>query len=140
MEYNSDKVRKITSEMLTALERLEDLRKLSQSEFTTDPHKIGSAKYSLIVAIEGAVDLCNHVISKNGFMTPEDYTDTFMVMKERGAFDEEFTRSLIQMVRFRNRLVHIYWDVDDAELYRIIQTNLQDIRRFLKEYGAFIGV
>jgi len=140
MEYNSDKVRKITSEMLTALERLEDLRKLSQSEFTTDPHKIGSAKYSLIVAIEGAVDLCNHAISKNGFRTPEDYTDTFMVMKERGAFDEEFTRSLIQMVRFRNRLVHIYWDVDDAELYRIIQTNLQDIRRFLKEYGAFIGV
>jgi uncharacterized protein YutE (UPF0331/DUF86 family) len=140
MKYNSDKVRKITSEMLTALERLEDLRKLSQSEFTADPHKIGSAKYSLIVAIEGAVDLCNHVISKNGFRTPEDYTDTFMVMKERGAFDEEFTRSLIQMVRFRNRLVHIYWDVDDAELYRIIQINLQDIRRFLKEYGAFIGL
>jgi uncharacterized protein YutE (UPF0331/DUF86 family) len=36
-------------------------------------------------------------------------------------------------------MVHIYWNVDDAELYRIIQTNLQDIRRFLKEYGAFIG-
>ncbi len=140
MEYNPDKVRKITSEMLTALERLEELRKLSQSEFSADPHKIGSAKYSLIVAIEGAVDLCNHVISKNGFRTPEDYTDTFVVMKEREAFDEEFTRSLIQMVRFRNRLVHIYWDVDDAELYRIIQTNLQDIRRFLKGYGAFIGV
>ncbi len=126
--------------MLAALERLEDLRKLSKSEFIADPHKIGSAKYSLIVAIEGAVDLCNHVISKNGFRTPEDYTDTFRVMKERGAFDDEFTNSLIQMVRFRNRLVHIYWDIDDMELYEIIQTNLQDIRRFLKEYGAFIGL
>lgn len=140
MEYNSDKVRKITSEILTALERLEDLQKLTKAEFIADPHKIGSAKYNLIVAIEGAVDLCNHVISKNGFRTPEDYTDTFMVMKEKGAFDERFTSSLIQMVRFRNRLVHIYWDVDDAELYRIIQTNLQDVRQFLKEYGAFIGV
>ena len=94
----------------------------------------------MIVAIEGAVDLCNHVISKNGFRTPEDYTDTFMVMKEKGAFDERFTSSLIQMVRFRNRLVHIYWDVDDAELYRIIQTNLQDIRQFLKEFGGVIGL
>jgi uncharacterized protein YutE (UPF0331/DUF86 family) len=140
MEYNSDKVRKITSEILTALERLEDLQKLTKAEFIADPHKIGSAKYNLIVAIEGAVDLCNHVISKNGFRTPEDYTDTFMVMKEKGAFDERFTSSLIQMVRFRNRLVHIYWDIDDAELYRIIQTNLQDIRQFLKEYGAFIGL
>jgi uncharacterized protein YutE (UPF0331/DUF86 family) len=140
MEYNSDKVRKITSEILTALERLEDLQKLTKAEFIADPHKIGSAKYNLIVAIEGAVDLCNHVISKNGFRTPEDYTDTFMVMKEKGAFDERFTSSLIQMVRFRNRLVHIYWDVDDAELYRIIQTNLQDIRQFLKEFGGFIGL
>lgn len=140
MEYNSDKVRKITSEILTALERLEDLQKLTKAEFIADPHKIGSAKYNLIVAIEGAVDLCNHVISKNGFRTPEDYTDTFMVMKEKGAFDERFTSSLIQMVRFRNRLVHIYWDVDDAELYRIIQTHLQDIRQFLKEYGTFIGL
>jgi len=140
MEYNSDKVRKITSEILTALERLEDLQKLTKAEFIADPHKIGSAKYNLIVAIEGAVDLCNHVISKNGFRTPEDYTDTFMVMKEKGAFDERFTSSLIQMVRFRNRLVHIYWDVDDAELYRIIQTNLQDIRQFLKEFGTFIGL
>lgn len=140
MEYNPDKVRKITSEILTALERLEDLQKLTKTEFIADPHKIGSAKYNLIVAIEGAVDLCNHVISKNGFRTPEDYTDTFMVMREKGAFDEGFTSSLIQMVRFRNRLVHIYWDVDDAELYRIIQTNLKDIRRFLKEYGAFLGV
>ncbi|MCJ7748468.1 MAG: DUF86 domain-containing protein [Desulfobacterales bacterium] len=140
MEYNSDKVRKITTEILTALERLEDLQKLTKAEFIADPHKIGSAKYNLIVAIEGAVDLCNHVISKNGFRTPEDYTDTFMVMKEKGAFDERFTSSLIQMVRFRNRLVHIYWNVDDAELYRIIQTNLQDIRQFLKEYGTFIGV
>jgi uncharacterized protein YutE (UPF0331/DUF86 family) len=125
--------------MLAALERLEDLRKLPEAEFVVDPHKVGSAKYSLIVAIEGAVDLCNHVIAKNGFRTPEDYADTFRVMEERGAFDAGFTNSLVQMARFRNRLVHIYWDINDAELYQIVQTRLDDIRRFLREYGAFIG-
>ena len=101
---------------------------------------MGSAKYSLIVAIEGVVDLCNHVIAKNGFRTPEDYADTFKVMEEKGAFDPAFTRSLMQMVRFRNRLVHIYWDIDDSELYTILQTRLGDVSRFLREYGAFIGL
>jgi len=105
-----------------------------------DAHKIGSAKYSLIVAIEGAVDLCNHLIAKNGFRTAEDYADTFKVMNERGAFNQEFTNSLIQMARFRNRLVHIYWDIDDKELFRIIQERLGDIKRFLREYGIFIGI
>ncbi|MDO9210413.1 MAG: DUF86 domain-containing protein [Deltaproteobacteria bacterium] len=133
-------MRKITSEVLSALQRLEDLRKLSEEEFAADPHKVASAKYNLIVAIEGAVDLSNHIISKNGFRTPEDYADTFRVMEEKGVFDAEFTNSLIQMARFRNRLVHIYWDIDDAEIYRIIQTRLQDIKQFLKKFGNFIGL
>lgn len=85
------------------------------------------------------MDLSNHVIAKNGFRTPEDYADTFRILAERGAFDEPFTNTLIQMVRFRNRLVHIYWEVDAAELHRIIQTRLDDIRNFLKKFGAFIG-
>jgi uncharacterized protein YutE (UPF0331/DUF86 family) len=133
-------VRKITSEVLSALQRLEDLRKLSEEEFAADPHKVASAKYNLIVAIEGAVDLSNHIISKNGFRTPEDYADTFRVMEEKGVFDAEFTDSLIQMARFRNRLGHIYWDIDDVEIYRIIQTRLQDIKQFLKKFGNFIGI
>lgn len=140
MKFNGDKVRKITSEILTSLERLEELKGLPKDVFLSDPHKIGSAKYSFVVAIEGIIDLCNHIIAKNGFRTPEDYADTFRVMAERGAFDEEFTNILIQMARFRNRLVHIYWEVDDNELYRIVQSRLQDIRDFLKNIGRFIGV
>ena len=117
MEFNRDKIRKITSEILTSLERLKDLKRLPRDDFLSDPHKIGSAKYSLIVAIEGTIDLCNHIIAKNAFRTPEDYADTFRVMAEKGAFTEEFTNILIQMARFRNRLVHIYWEIDNNELY-----------------------
>lgn len=73
-----------------------------------DTYKIGSAKYSFIVAIEGMIDLCNHIIAKNGYRAPEDYADTCRVLFERGAFGEEYTNTLIQMARFSNRLVHIY--------------------------------
>lgn len=139
MEFNQDKVRKITSEILTALERLNGLKRLAKKEFLSDPHKIGSAKYNFIVSIEGIIDLCNHIISKNAFRTPEDYADTFRVMNERGAFDKKFTETLIQMARFRNRLVHIYWEVDDNELYKLIQNRLGDIRLFLKKFGTFIS-
>ena len=138
LKFNQDKVRKLTSEILAAVERLEDLKKLSKEDFLSDPHKIGSAKYNFIVAIEGMIDLCNHIIAKNGYRTPEDYADTFRVLAEKGAFDEEYTNILIQMARFRNRLVHIYWEVSDNEIYRIIQTRLQDIQDFLRKFGKFL--
>lgn len=140
MEFNQDKIRKITSEILASLERLEEIQSLSKDAFLSETHKIGSAKYSFIVAIEGAIDLCNHLIAKNGYRTPEDYADTFKVMAERGAFDAEFTNTLVQMARFRNRLVHIYWEVNDDELYHILQTRLQDIKSFLQKFGTFIGL
>ncbi len=139
MEYDRDRVRKITSEMLGALERLEELRRLPEAEFLADPHKVSSAKYNLIVAIEGAVDLSHHIIAKNRYRTPEDYADTFRVLEERGAFGREFSNTMIRMARFRNRLVHIYWDISDPELYRILQTHLEDFRTFLEKFGRFIG-
>ncbi|MFH0924218.1 MAG: DUF86 domain-containing protein [bacterium] len=139
MEFNPDKVSKITFEIFSAIERLEDLKKLPEKDFIADQHKIGSAKYNLIVAVEGAIDLCNHIIAKNSFKTPEDYADTFRVMAEKGAFDAEFAKVLIQMARFRNRLVHIYWDIDNLEIYKIIQLHLGDVREFLKRFGVFIS-
>lgn len=138
MEFNSDKVRKITSEIYSALEHLEDLKRLPKETFLADTHKISSAKYNLIIAIEAIIDLCNHVIAKNAFRTPEDYADTFRVMAERGAFDAPFTETLIQMARFRNRLVHIYWEVNNEELHGILQTRLGDVKQFLLKFGSFI--
>jgi len=81
--------------MLAALQRLEDLGRLSAEEFIADPHKVGSAKYNLIVTVEGAVDLCNHVVAKNELRSPEDYADTFKVMEENGLFESEFANSLM---------------------------------------------
>ncbi len=112
---------------------------MPEAEFLADPHKVSSAKYNLIVAIEGAVDLSHHIIAKNRYRTPEDYADTFRVLEERGAFGREFSNTMIRMARFRNRLVHIYWDISDPELYRILQTHLEDFRTFLEKFGRFIG-
>jgi len=140
LAINEDKVRKLSFEFKKALTRLKSLSSCPKEVFTNDPDKIGSAKYHFIVAIEAAIDLCNHIIAKNNFRTPEDYSDTFRVMGEANILAGEFVTSLIRMGKFRNRLVHIYWDVDDETLYRILQTNLADLDRFLRELGEFLNM
>lgn len=138
MEINKDKVRKLSYEFKKALTRLKTLSSLPKEGFVEDPDKIGSAKYHFLVAIEAAIDLCNHIIAKNNYRTPEDYSDTFRVMGEEKVFDGEFVKNLISMAKFRNRLVHIYWDVDDELLHKILTENLMDLERFLRELGAFL--
>jgi uncharacterized protein YutE (UPF0331/DUF86 family) len=138
LEINEDKVRKLSYELKKALTRLKALSSLPQEDFVSDPDKVGSAKYHFMVAIEAAIDLCNHIITKNNYRPPEDYADTFRVMGEAKFFDGDFVKNLVSMAKFRNRLVHIYWEVDDELLYKILTINLGDIDRFLKELGMLL--
>lgn len=140
VRFDEDTIRRLSSELVSALDRLRELAALPQDAFLADPHKIASAKYNFILAIEAAVDMGSHLISKNRWRTPEDYADTFRVLGEKGVFEVPFVQELVKMARFRNRLVHLYWEVDDREVYRILTTRLGDLERFLKGIGEYIGL
>lgn len=106
--FDENKIRMLSSELQEAVNRLEEISRRSFENFSKDTFKIAAAKYFLIVGVEFAIDLCNHVISKNRLRPPEDYADTFLVMNEEGFFPKDFTENLMKIARFRNRLVHIY--------------------------------
>jgi uncharacterized protein YutE (UPF0331/DUF86 family) len=42
----------------------------------------------------------------------------------------------VKMVRFRNRIVHMYDDVDSQAVYRLITHNLDDFRDFMSTIVA----
>jgi uncharacterized protein YutE (UPF0331/DUF86 family) len=138
--FNPDKIAKLVSEMRKSVDRLHSLRTLDRRLFLTDPDKTGSAKYHFIVAIESAIDICNHIISQNGYRTPEDYGDTFQILGEQGAFNKDFVKALKNMTRFRNRLVHLYWEVNDEQIYEILQNMLNDFKAFLDGIAVFLGL
>ena len=137
--YDQEKMVKLVSELRKSIARLRELGKLPQDEFLKDPDKIGSSKYHFIVAIESTIDMSNHIISRNGYRVPEDYGDTFTVMGEVGAIEEAFSEELVKMAKFRNRLVHLYWGVDDRQLHEILQTRLDDFKIFLDSISTFLG-
>ena len=137
-QFDQEKMVKLVSELRKSVARLTDIAKLPQDEFLNDPDKIGSTKYHFIVAIESSIDMCNHIISRNGYRIPEDYGDTFRVMGEVGALDTDFSDDLRNMAKFRNRLVHLYWEVDDQQLYEILQNRLVDFKKFLDSLASFL--
>jgi len=138
--FNPDKIVRLVSEMRRAVGRLRTLRSVDKGSFLNNPDKIGSAKYNFIVAIESAIDVCNHIISQNGYRAPEDYADTFQVLADHGAFDSSFVKDLKEMAKFRNRLVHLYWEVDDEQVYEILQTRLDDFKTFLDNIAEFLSL
>jgi uncharacterized protein YutE (UPF0331/DUF86 family) len=137
-QFDQETMVKLVSELRKNVARLQDLAKLTEADFLKDPDKIGSAKYHFIVAIESCIDMCNHVISRNGFRAPEDYGDTFRVMNEEGALKQDFSDELVNMAKFRNRLVHIYLEVENKQVYEILQDRLDDFKKFIDSLSTFL--
>jgi len=71
MKYDKEKVERFASEIYSSVNELKDLSRMDESDFVSDGYKLNSAKYLLIVGIEAAIDLCNHLISMNKFRHPE---------------------------------------------------------------------
>jgi uncharacterized protein YutE (UPF0331/DUF86 family) len=59
-------IRDLLGTMAEALARLRELGQLPLPEFLADYRNTESSKYLLIVAIEAAVDICNHIVARQG--------------------------------------------------------------------------
>lgn len=109
---------------------LKGMRKTPVGKFLKNKILIGSAKYYLQVSVECCLDIANHIIAAEGLRAPKDYADSFKVLEEQGVFDKKLGMSLRQMAKFRNRLVHLYGEIDDGYVYEFIRKDLQDILHF----------
>jgi uncharacterized protein YutE (UPF0331/DUF86 family) len=115
---------------------LDELAAAPREEFLSNRDKIGNAKYHFVIAIECAIDIANHLIASEGYRFPKDNADSFSVLVEQGIVDRARLEALRGMARFRNRLVHLYWDVDDARVHSYLREGGAELAQFAKVIAA----
>ena len=126
---------KISRKFIQIEEYLAILAKISETPgdiFVKDKILVGSAKYYLQVAIETCLDVANHIIATERFRAPKDYADAFAVLEETNILEKAMGQKLRQMAKFRNRLVHLYGEIDDVFVYEFLTNDIEDIKRFRK--------
>ena len=119
---------------------MRQLGQLAETEFLADYRNTESAKYLLIVATEAAIDLCNHIVARQGGRAPQDYADCFAILTDLKVIKPDLAKRLRQMARFRNLPVHLYWKVDNQRVYQSIQSNLGDLDTFRQQVSAWVGM
>lgn len=71
------------------------------------------------------------------FEAPKTYADVFREL-EKHKITHDLEPSMIEITKFRNRLVHAYWDISPDVVYSIIHTKLGDIQQFLNQVALYI--
>jgi uncharacterized protein YutE (UPF0331/DUF86 family) len=132
-------LKRLNKYYLTLLE----IQKLEKETFMQEDIYQASSERYLQIAIESCLNIGNRLISiyqfKKPVDTPETYADIFICMKKLGVIDDDFGQRLVKMAKFRNRLVHLYWEIDAETLYQFINNDLEDFKLFEQNVVEYLN-
>jgi uncharacterized protein YutE (UPF0331/DUF86 family) len=133
---NVDKLYAKYRDIRESVERLRLFADISLDTFLADRDKQDIASFRLVVATEAAIDMCLHIAAKLLTQAPEEYAGCFQLLGDHDLIDRELALRLVKMARFRNLLVHRYWEIDYSRMYRIITgPDLDDLEEFIVQIG-----
>ena len=133
MGVDKERIMSLIGEIEKALSILKEYGQKEKEVLVADLRSLGSVKYYLMVAVEACVDISNHIIAKEHIGVPESYSDCFKMLGNREIISKALSEKLINMAKFRNLLVHLYWKVDDEKIYEILQSELADFDEFIEQ-------
>lgn len=130
-------LRSLLDRLSTERADLDRLASYGPEALLADVDRLKSAKYSLVVAIEVCIDICQHVIARRGLRAPDSFADAFRVLGEAGLLPAGQVEVLADMAAFRNLLVHGYARVDDRRVVGILVSKLDDFAAFSRVAAGF---
>jgi len=118
---------------------LEELSTLPDSEFL-NKRTSASAESFLRRSLEAIFDIGRHILARNGSVNIAlEYKGIAQGLGQMGVITEDLQEQLLKMAGYRNRLVHLYYQISDEELHKIIKTNLEDIKEFIRQIMSYIS-
>jgi len=138
VRLDHDRIRAKLNDISRSLMRLRNLRSMTREAFLADEDSQDIARSRLLIAIEASLNICYHATARYLQRVPEDYGQCFTLLADAGMIPGGLGRRLSSMARFRNRLVHLYWDIDYSQVYDYMQADLDDLESFSREAASWL--
>lgn len=132
MELDIKKIKFFINEITESTTEIEKLMKIPEEEFWKEKRNISAIKYFLLEAIEATCNICLHLVARKLRKGVESPAECFDLLEKEKLINENLSISLRRMARFRNILVHKYWEIDDRKILKYVKENLIDFEKFIK--------
>jgi uncharacterized protein YutE (UPF0331/DUF86 family) len=114
---NKNKLRQKIAFIEENLRLLRQTARMPENEFIESSLHFNASVRELQVAIEAMIDAASHIVAAERLGFPKTYAETFKFLAAGGIIPHSFVETAQQMVRFRNRAVHLYDEVSPREAY-----------------------
>lgn len=120
---------------------LNDLREKARMErgrFLASRDAQAVVERRLQTAVEGCLNIGNHVVARRRLGVPRDYADVFRILGRAGVLSPQLADAMGDMARLRNLIVHLYWTVDHARLYDTLPQRIATLESFVQEVSQWL--
>ncbi len=107
-------------------------QKIKLDELKTDRDKRNMVLHALLVSIQAAIDIANHIIASKKLPRPSTYRESFSILADAQFLSLNLANQLADLAGFRNVLVHIYWKLDMELVFNILQNDLDTLIEYVK--------
>ena len=112
---------------------------LSFEEYRNEREQRDVVEREFQTAIEACIDIGTMILVARDADVPETKAGVFRALGEESILDEELAERMAQAAGFRNVLAHQYGnDVDDRDVYNVLQQELSVFRRYLTQVRAVL--
>lgn len=103
----------------------------------TSKHRVVERLCQLV--IECSIDANSLLVVQSGENPPTSARDSFKAVHQLGAISIEIRNAFhYKYAPFRNRLVHVYEEIDNERVYDSAQSLLDDGRRYVQQVVAYL--
>lgn len=137
---NNEKVSQRIADIAKAYNELKKYEAMDGKKFLDNQDNFPLACYWLRLGIEAVLTIAIHILSRlpqNG--KDKDYTQVLTSLGDYGVIPQDFAKKIRGMAGYRNRLVHLYWEIKPEELLNIIKEDLSDFEEFIKYIKEFLA-
>jgi len=138
MNLDIEKIKKRVSEIEESINEINKIVSINEYEFWKDKRNITSVKYYLLEAIEAVGGICVHIVAKKFGKGVNSLSECINILEEEEILNKELSSRLKKMIKFRNKLIHKYWDIDDKLVYEYAKNETNDFTDFIKEIKKFL--
>jgi uncharacterized protein YutE (UPF0331/DUF86 family) len=96
-----------------------------------------AAERLLQLSIEDCLNIANHIVAGLALVKADTYRELFVRLKDEKLLTEKTGSAMMSFASFRNRLVHLYWNINEGEIIDKLN-EVSFFRDFAEEINAYM--
>lgn len=131
LTFDQESVKLKIDKIYMSIEILKKVVDIPEEAFVNDRIIQLATERSLQIATQSIIDIASHLIAHHHWGAPPSYKDSVDIISRHGIIDKSLGSNLVNLVKLRNRIIHMYTDIDPKIIYESAIEACSDLLEFI---------